>query len=312
MKVMITGAAGFVGAALTKKFLQEGHTVVACYRTNFDRLVPLVDEYGNRLQLKRNAIIGEAWSWPMDAFQDIELVVDLAWCGTSGPGRMDYGEQTLMAQDTATFMEICYKRGVNRFVGVGSIAEFEVQNAVHDNRYSPSMSYCYALGKSLAHGLCKCIASQEQWQNRSFVWPMLTNAYGPGEESPRLVNTTIKKILNNEKLEFSAGTQCYDFVYIDDVADAIYAIAMNGKKNYEYVIGSGEPQPLRNYLEELIKVCDPKAKPHFGALQPGYSLEPIFFVDNNLEKDTGWRPKVSFAEGIARTKEWIANPQEGA
>lgn len=303
MKVMITGAAGFVGAALTKKYLEEGHTVIACVKTNWDRLVPLKDEYGNRLQVRHQAFIGEAWSWPVDLFNDVETVIDLAWCGTSGELRNDYGAQLLMAQETATFMELCYKRGVSRFVGVGTIMEYEVEYAVHDNKAHPQMGYCYALGKSMAHGICKCIANDPKWKNRSFVWPMITNAYGPGEESPRLINTTIKKILNGENLEFSAATQNYDFVYIDDVANAIYLAAQKGKNNAEYMIGSGEPAPLKEFLDTMVSLCG-GAKADYGKIPAGTSLPFTLFSPSDLKKDTGWKPTVTFEEGIVKTFDW--------
>lgn len=303
MKVMITGAAGFVGAALVEKYLKEGHKVIACVRTNWDRLVPLKDEYGNKLFVYHQAHIGDAWAWPTDLFEDVETVIHLAWCGTSGELRTDYGAQLLMAQETATFMELCYKRGVSRFVGVGTIMEYEVEYAVHDNNAHPQMGYCYALGKTMAHGLCKCIANDPKWKSRSFVWPMITNAYGPGEESPRLVNTTIKKIINNEKLEFSAATQNYDFVYITDVANAIYLAATKGKNNAEYMIGSGAPGPLKDYLNEIITTCG-GAKATFGAIPPGTSLPYTIFSPSDLYKDTGWEAEVKFDEGIKLTFDW--------
>src|SRR5690606_4837105 len=114
------------------------------------------------------------------------------------------------------------------------------------------------------------------------------------------------KIFKGEPLEFSAGTQNYDFIYIDDVARAFHAIGLNGKKNNGYIIGSGSAKPLKEFLTELVLTVNPKAKPNFGAVPfTGVDLDLSTFSTKKTEEDTGFKANISFSEGIRRTAEWI-------
>ena len=98
------------------------------------------------------------------------------------------------------------------------------------------MGYIYGMGKHIAHCMCKSVATNI---GIDLLWPMISNAYGVGELSPRFVNTTLRKIINGETLQFTAATQNYDFVYVSDVAQAFYKVAINGKPFCEYMIGLG-------------------------------------------------------------------------
>ena len=135
---------------------------------------------------------------------------------------------------------------------------------------------------------------------------MITNAYGEGELSPRFVNTTIRKIINGEPLQFTAATQNYDFVHISDVARAFYLIAKNGKPFCEYIIGSGNAKPLKEFIIEMTSALDKNAVPIFGDVPfTGTNMPLSAFDTTDTEKDTGFKAEISFAEGAKRTMDWL-------
>ena len=139
-----------------------------------------------------------------------------------------------------------------------------------------------------------------------YIRAVISNIYGPGELSPRLVNTSIRKLLNGEHCAFSAGEQTYDFIYIDDAAKTFVAIGEKGIANRTYYIGSQNPKPLKEFLCELRDQIDPNIEIGLGEIPfNGVSLTYNEFNVHAVKEDTGFVPTVSFAEGIQNTVKWI-------
>ena len=181
--------------------------------------------------------------------------------------------------------------------------EKEVEAAVHDQGSRPGMGYIYGMGKHIAHCLCKSVAADIGIE---LVWPMITNAYGAGELSPRFVNTTIRKIIQGEPLQFTSGTQSYDFVYVTDVARAFYLIAKNGRPFCEYMIGSSTARPLKEFIIEMVRSLAPDRQPIFGDIPfTGTNMPLSTFDCTDTERDCGFRAEVSFAEGTRMTMDWL-------
>ena len=298
-KVIITGADGFVGSNTAHYFVSQGVEVLAL----------------DVLEEPRRLNIGEKLQYMQLDVNDIQKMMDVipkgvydtfvhfAWAGSAGPERVDYELQMKNALNTVECMKAAKELGCNRFVCAGSIMEKEVAAAVSAQGTQPGMAYIYGIGKVTAHAVCKCVAADIGIE---LVWPMITNAYGVGEFSPRFVNTTIRKIINNEPLQFTAGTQNYDFVYITDVAKAFYLIALKGKPFCEYIIGSSDAKPLKEFIIEMTSALAPDNPPVFGDVPfTGTNMPLSVFDTSDLEKDTGFKASVSFAEGTRMTMEWL-------
>lgn len=186
---------------------------------------------------------------------------------------------------------------------VQAALEYEVEAAIHAQGSKPGMGYIYGMGKHIAHCICKSVAVDIGIE---LLWSMITNAYGVGELSPRFVNTTLRKIINGEKLEFTSGTQNYDFVYVTDVAKAFYLVSKQGKPFCEYMIGSGKAKQLREFITEMVSACSDDAVPHFGDVPfTGTNMPLATFDISALKEDCGFVPDVSFAEGTRMTMEWL-------
>ena len=181
--------------------------------------------------------------------------------------------------------------------------EKETYTAVYTQESKPGLPYIYGAGKLIARSICKPIANS---LDIDLCWAVITNAYGAGEFSPRFVNSTIRKIIAGEPLQFTAATQNYDFIYIDDVARAFEAIGEYGIANKEYTIGSGNARPLKEFILEMQNELAPEAKPIFGDVPftgVNMPLEP--FDTTDIETDCHFKPEISFAEGTRLTMEWI-------
>lgn len=298
-RVIITGADGFVGSYTVQCFLDHGMEVLALD----------IIETPRRLK-PRDGLTYKCIdvSDPKQLFSAVEAdyydtFVHFAWAGSAGSQRTDYNLQMQNALNTVECMKTAKQLGCSRFVCAGSIMEREVEAAVHEQESRPGMGYIYGMGKLIAHCLCKSVASNI---GIDLLWPMITNAYGVGELSPRFVNTTLRKIINNEPLQFTAGTQNYDFVYVTDVAKAFYAVAKDGVPFKEYIIGSGNARPLKEFILEMQQALAPEVTPLFGDVPfTGTNMPLSAFDTTDIKNDCGFEPDVTFAEGTRMTMEWL-------
>lgn len=296
--VIITGANGFVGGALVRELLKYDYRIFAldregcCGNLPEDPRVTFVPcDLSEMAELKNKL-----------PEQEYDLFYHFAWVGSAGPARADTALQLKNAQWTVDSLRVAKELGCKRFLCAGSVMEHETMAAVYTQGNRPGMGYIYGGGKLVAHVMCMSVAADI---GIDLIWPEITNAYGVGERSTRLINSTIQKCIRGESPQFTAGTQNYDFVYIDDVARAFRLIGENGKPFHEYLIGSSTARPLKEFLLEMKEAIAPETDFIFGDIPfTGVDLPLSKFDCSQTEKDTGFRAEISFAEGCKRTMAW--------
>lgn len=297
--VIITGADGFVGSYTVEHFLQNGVNVLALDIGETARRLKRTEGL-TYMQCDVSDAAAMRKKIPHGVY---DTFIHFAWAGSAGPSRVDYNLQMQNALNTVECMKVARELGCTRFVCAGSIMEYEVEAAIHSQGSKPGMGYIYGMGKHIAHCMCKSVAVDIGIE---LVWPMITNAYGVGELSPRFVNTTLRKIIAGEPLQFTAATQNYDFVYVTDVAKAFYLIAKNGKPFCEYMIGSSTARPLKEFILEMQRECAPNVVPIFGDVPfTGTNMPLSTFDTSDTELDCGFKAEVSFAEGTRMTMDWL-------
>lgn len=308
-KAIVTGANGFVGGATLRELLHHGYEVWAVGHQDHFSNVPEDPNVH-----KVSCDLAEMKTLPEKILTgEYDLFYHFAWAGSAGPARADTALQLNNVQWTVDALRAAKELGCRRFVCAGSIVEHETMAAAYTQGNRPGMGYIYGSGKLAAHTMCMSVAANIGIE---LVWPEITNAYGIGERSPRLVNTTIQKCIRGEVPQFTAGTQNYDFVYIDDVARAFRLIGEKGKPFHEYLIGSSSARPLRQFLKEMQQAMAPELTFAFGDVPfTGVDLPLAAFDCKETERDTGFRAEVSFAEGCKRTCDWwrkvLAKEEEG-
>lgn len=298
-KVIITGADGFIGSYTVAHFLKEGCNVLALdIGVKPQRLTP-----GGALTYMQYDITDTKGMIEQIEHGEYDTFIHFAWAGSAGDARIDYNLQMKNAITTVECLKAAKELGCTRFISAGSIMEYEVEAVIHSQGSHPSMGYIYGMGKHIAHCMSKSVAANI---GIDLLWPMITNAYGVGELSPRFVNSTLRKIITKEPLQFTSATQNYDFVYVSDVAQAFYKVALDGKPFCEYIIGSGNAQPLKKFILEMVGSCGPDCTPLFGEVPfTGTNIPLETFGIEDIKKDCGFAPEISFAEGTKMTMEWL-------
>lgn len=296
---IVTGANGFVGSATTRELIAHGYKVYATDREGCNDRIPVDSPSCVFVPCELANMEGLASAIP---YGEADVMFHFAWAGSAGPMRADPRVQLQNAQWTIDALTLAHTFGCRRFVCAGSIMEHETIAAGYAQGNRPGLGYVYGSGKLVAHTMCMCIAAK---LGIDLVWGEITNAYGVGERSERLVNLTIRKCIRKEIPQFTAATQNYDFVYIDDIARAFRLIGEKGRPFHEYLIGSSSARPLKDFLMEMKRAIAPDLDFVFGEIPfTGVDLPLSKFDCSQTERDTGFRASVGFAEGCRRTWAW--------
>lgn len=301
-RIIVTGGAGFIGSALIRELLDYGAEVWAVVRPGFSAKMD-----GSRLRGLDVHIaecdLGKIHKLPqMIRERNFDVWYQLAWDGLFGDALLDCHRQIANIEYLVSAVETAAEMGCRKFIGAGSISQYETavrpasgQNGDKHRVYKIAKTACQYMGESAAGEL-----------GMTFLWPVITNIYGPGENSPRLINTLIRNLQAGKHQALSRGNQIYDFIYITDAAKAFRLLGESGVADREYIIAQGLAQPLKVFLKTVRDIVRPEAELGFGEMEfNGISLPEQCYDISSLKEDTGFKPDVSFEQGIRLTSDWI-------
>ena len=206
-KAIVTGSNGFIDSNVCKRLCDDGIKVFAVVKDENENIDNIKNLSGIEIvycELDEIETLAD-----MISDRDIDVFYHFAWVGSAGSLRCDENVQLQNALWTARALRTADKMQCKKFVNAGSIMEKETYTAVYTQESKPGLPYIYGAGKLIARAICKPIANS---LSIDLCWAVITNAYGVGELSPRFVNSTIRKIIANEPLQFTAATQNYDFI----------------------------------------------------------------------------------------------------
>ena len=289
-RVLVTGATGFIGAALTRRLVQAGASVSGVARRSHVteaglalHTVDLSDLAGCRALIAREQpeFVLHTAGHPYAA-RDLASVV---------PTFRDNLETTVNLLVTTA------EAGVARLVLCGSLEEPEAADA------DGALSSPYAISKSAATGYARLFHSL---YNHPVVVARLFMVYGPGQRAlNKLIPSTILALLSGEAPRVSSGDRPVDWVFIDDVVDGILACALApGVDGQRIDIGTGVLTTVRGVVETLCDLVPGGPEPAFGTVpnRPGEQVRAAR-VDQSRDQ-VGWIPQVALREGLERTVEW--------
>lgn len=292
MKVIVTGAGGFVGRNLISCFLEHGDSVTAVDLIGNDSLEKLQHDNLRKVFLEKKDG-AERLREALDE-KKFDAMVHLAWVGAGGPLRADYTVQLNNVKMTLDYFMAADQLGCQRFVAVGTIGEYMADLALKND--ISSENFIYANCKSMTHNLLNIVERQTKCKA---IWATLGNLYGVGDSTNNLVNYTIKALLTNQRPKFGPAEQPFDFVNIKDCVNALWLITKTDTVSKSFYVGSGHPRLLKEFLWEIDKCVGNGVGIGIGEYSDDGSryLWPWYDI-SLLEKETGYCPAYSFENGI--------------
>jgi len=290
-RLVITGATGMIGSAITRCALDQDIDVLCIIRKDTNRFDNLPKS--DRLKIVY-ADISEYTQ--LDIQGSYDVFYHLAWEKTSAASRDDVDTQVENIQYTLDAVHLAKRLRCKKFIGAGSQAEYGIvtEPLKSDTPVNPLSGYGiakYASGK-LSRLLCTQLGLQ-------FNWVRILSVFGPHDGVNTLIMYAIHELQTGHSPELTKCEQTWDYLYCDDAAKAFLAIGNNGVDGKTYPLGSGNRKKLSEYIEIMRDLIAPNIALQFGKKEY-YPHQPMFLCADisELTKDTGWKPEVSFEEGV--------------
>lgn len=303
-KVAMTGGSGPIGLALINKLISENVEILLFQRKNSAKCNRLPK---HRLLHVEYYALEELHNYCPEE-HDYDVFFHLGWANTGGMYRDDLEKQIMNIPYACTAVKLAYKLGCHSFIGIGSQAEYGRKNEALRGDMLCEPETAYGIMK-----LCACYSTRmmcKRYRMRH-VWARVLSGYGLYDNDGSVLISNIIKSLKGESLAFSKGEQIWDFVHMDDIANALYLIAQKGNNQEIYPIGSGNALPLKNYMGILCNKLGESIEDGLGKIP--YSEKQIMHLEadiSKLQQDTGWTPQISFEEGIEQVISFYKNWEE--
>jgi len=293
--VIVTGANGFIGSTLIKKLIENEINVVA---VDISFNPPRTPESELITKIESKVDVTTAEKIPAGKY---DALYHFAWRGVNGAEKADPSVQLANIQMAVDCANICKKVNCCKLLCSGTVAENATFSLSKLEKTSDGMMYGVAKHacRLIVENYCKNIGMP-------FVWMQFSNIYGVGNKTGNLVSYTLGELLAGKEAIFGPALQPYDFIYVEDLIEAVYLLGVKETKKAFYYIGSGSPRILKEYLLRIGELAGYADKVGIG-IRPddGIKYNMEMFDNKDLVEVIGKYVRTSFDEGIKKTVDWL-------
>lgn len=272
MKIFITGSTGFIGKHLVKNLQKRGHELF------------LLDK--DLADIK--SWIGEVKQFNPDA------AIHLAWQGIP-----DYGPE-ISAKNLnygLNLIKSLVKIGCKWVLAAGSCWEYGGQpgKISEDTPVKPINDFTKA--KNNLRLQAEKIAKKN---NVQFIWTRFFYVYGPGQKEASLIPYLIKCATEKKAPEIKNPTAQNDFIYVEDLAEALALLTEKQAKAGVYNIGSGKLTAVQDIIKIIHECFHLKSKQKTTSAGSADIYSDFWADTSKIKKEISWQPKTSIKEGIKK------------
>lgn len=289
-KILIVGGTGFIGFHLAKYCISKKFNV-----TSISTKPPIKTRYIKKI----NYIlvdISDKNKLKKKLTKKYDYVVNLGGYVDHSNRKKTYHSHYIGCKN----LNYVFKnKKLKSFIQVGSSLEYGENLSPLNESLRCKPSSIYGKSKYLA---TKFLLKKYKEENFPVVVFRLFQAYGPSQSINRLIPITIDSCLNRQKFSCSSGNQLRDFIFIDDVINAIY-LSLNNKNAIGEIlnIGTGKPKKVKEVISFIRKLVK-KGSPQFGKIKMRKDEIKIVFPNiKKIKKILNWKPKVKFDSGLKNT-----------
>ena len=296
-KILITGGTGFIGYHLSKRCIKLGWSV-----TSLSSNSPKLNKKIQGVKYIKVDIRDKKKLFRIK--KDFDYIVNLA-------GYVDHSNKKKTLEShyigCKNLASLFLNKKIKKFVQVGSSIEYGKSRSpqIENKKNSQSTFSVYGKAKLLSTKYLMAIYKKEKFPATVI---RLYLVYGPNQDINRVIPITIKNALLDKKFNCSSGLQFHDFIYVDDVINAILKILKNKKTNGEIInIGTNKPVRIKDLI---IRICSlvGSGKPIFGKIKLRKDeIKSLYPNINKAHKILKWRPKISLNNGLKRTIKYYKN-----
>ena len=301
-KMLVTGAAGFVGSHLCRALSDAGHAVIAAdlpragWWRHEELAIPATRVHCDLADVR--AVAALARRGPFDTVFHLASTVDVRR-DKALVGRMLETDLRATAHVLTTLAPKARRvvlAGTCEEYGDGPAPFRETQREVAVSPYAWSKISATHLGQLFAKAFDAPVV---------VVRPFLT--YGPLQTSTMLVPAAIRAALAGARLKMTRGDQTREFNYVTDIVAGLIAVAgAPGVVGHVINLGSGRPTRVATLARLVYKLCNSAAAPKLGALPYRIGETMRFFSDTRrARKLVRWTPRTTLVDGLRLTIAWV-------
>ena len=312
-RALVTGARGFIGAALCNRLIASGVEVHAVSRNPPAGAQHWWRSVAEDISHPAPATMIQWWNADLIEFEAARSLVRAIRPDTTFHlASLATGSRSLemvlpvFQHNFVTALNLLMATAENSAGRIVLAGSFEEPDEINSAPCSP-----YAAAKWSASGYARMFHALYQIP---VVIAKIFMVYGPGQlDHTKLIPYVTLSLLRGEAPKLTSGARLIDWIYVDDVVDGLIECAkILGINGRTVELGSGEMHSIRDIVQQLSDLMACPVEPQFGALadRPLERVKKADIADSY--RLIGWQPSTSLRAGLTRTIEWYKNQAEPA
>jgi nucleoside-diphosphate-sugar epimerase len=275
--ILITGITGFLGSHIAEELSHSGINVIGLKRVNSDtwRCADF-EEKITWLNLDGE----DNWKEKINELKP-EVIIHSAWIGVEAKYRDDWKKQAENINFLVELLDVSKQINLRQFVFLGSQAEygFFEGKITEDEPVMASNAY-----GSIKLASLEILRTFSEINSINWIWLRLFSLFGEKEGENWLIPSVIKKMMNDDGMDFTFGEQKYAYMYVKDFSKIIHSILIKSIHSGIYNVSSNQPIQLKSLIETLGAKINPSFKLNFGSIP--YRQHQSMHIEGDTSKLT--------------------------